>query len=225
MGKELIKHRLKRELRSRGVRVNRLLLDVSDNRIVISGEVGTFYEVQLIQIYATTVGDGLEIINNLSVVPTRYDLADQDPHKSDNQSEVHRLRNRLNEATLAMRLLEKVLFNDDIAQAKNIVTEILKSMDSAESEGRQEDRGLSKLKTLVVEDDTHQCLLLTGLLRHLGADVAHACDADSAFRALNEGFTPDVVLLDMHLPVENGATIARAIRQSPSLRERKNHRC
>ncbi len=215
MGEELLKHRLKRELKSRGVRINRLLIDVSDDRIVVSGEVSTFYEIQLIQIYANSLAEGRQVYNNLSVVRSVLDVLPIDANPNETCNELHHLRNRLNELTLATRLLDRVLAYDDLAEAKVVVTEMLNSIRSAESDLRDVDYGLSRLSFLVIEDDSHQCLLLTGLLRHLGADVARAGDADSAYQALNEGFVPDIVLLDMLLPNENGASIARAIRSRP----------
>ena len=74
MGDELLYHRLKCELKLRGVRTNRLLVDVSDVRIVTSGEVSTFYEIQLIQIYATSLTGRRAI--NLMQMPF-YELLDQ----------------------------------------------------------------------------------------------------------------------------------------------------
>ncbi|MGB7325454.1 MAG: response regulator [Rubripirellula sp.] len=215
MTDELLKHRIKRELRSRGVRINRLLLDVSDDRIVVSGEVATHYEVQLIQIIAKSLGQERQIYNNLSVVPGVLDTHADDPLTKTSRNELHRLRNRLNELTLATRLLKKQLDLGDLAQAKVVVAKMLKSIGSVDSQLRDTDAGLSHLSLLVIEDDTHQNLLLTGLLRRIGADVARASDAEIAYRVLNEGFTPDIVLLDMHLPVEDGPSIARAIRNRP----------
>ncbi|MGB7328952.1 MAG: response regulator [Rubripirellula sp.] len=213
MSDELLKQRIKRELRTRGVRVNRLLLDVSKDRIVISGELATYYEVQLVQAYATKIAEGREVYNNVSVVQGVLDSVSVDTPESENRDELHLLRNRLNELTLGVRLLDQVLSIEDLPKAKIIVADMLRSIESSELQSRNDIGWMSRLALLVIEDDSHQSLLLSGLLRNLGADVARADDRDSTFRVLNEGFTPDVVLLDMHLPDSSGAEIAKAIRK------------
>ncbi len=209
MSDALLTYRIRRELRSRGVTVNRLLFAVSDGRVVLSGEVGSYYELQQIQCHAAPVCEGRELVLNLVVVPSTFDLTRSKLTTSEAVQQLHTSRNRLNELTLAVRLLEKQLELGDIAQARTLVSDLLKSFSNKETERLT---SIDETRILVIEDDTHQCLLLSGLLRHIGAEVASACDANSAYRVLNEGFTPTVVLLDMHLPVEDGASIARAIR-------------
>lgn len=214
MGDELLKHRLKREMRASGVGINRLLIDVSDDRIVMSGEVATYYEIQLIESCAASLSEGRQVHNNLSVVPSVLDMVSLNA-SSEGDGERHRLRNRLNEIGLATHLLAKVLEQGDVQHAKTLVANMLESLGSVESDLSKTEKKMPRLCVLVVEDDSQQSLLLTGLLRHLGSEVARAENADSAYRVLNEGFMPDIVLLDMHFPDEDGANIARAIRKRP----------
>ncbi len=124
MGGELVKHPLRRELQSRGVCIERWIVVASDDRIIVSGEAGTYYEIQLIATFASTACEGRDIVNNLSIVPSTRDFMNHDPRPSIHVGESHRLRNRLSELTLATRLLQKGFALDNLAQAKTVVAVI-----------------------------------------------------------------------------------------------------
>ncbi len=72
------------------------------------------------------------------------------------------------------------------------------------------------LKVLVVDDNVDTVLSFSMLLRASGHDVHTAHDGMEAVDAALE-YKPDVVLLDIGLPVLNGYEVARRIRLEPTL--------
>ena len=67
-------------------------------------------------------------------------------------------------------------------------------------------------RILIVEDDAHVREMLAEYLRTHGYEVAHA-DHGTAMRDAVEKTLPDVVLLDVNLPGEDGFTLARFLRE------------
>jgi carbon storage regulator CsrA len=74
-------------------------------------------------------------------------------------------------------------------------------------------------RALVVDDDRNECELLAGFLRAQGIQVATAGDGADALGYLGCHEKPDVVLLDMIMPVCDGPSTLRAIRQSRELND------
>jgi CheY-like chemotaxis protein/anti-sigma regulatory factor (Ser/Thr protein kinase) len=72
------------------------------------------------------------------------------------------------------------------------------------------------LRVLVVDDNVDTVLSFSMLLRACGHDVHTAHDGMEAVHAALE-YCPDVVLLDIGLPVLNGYEVARRIRLEPTL--------
>ena len=71
-----------------------------------------------------------------------------------------------------------------------------------------------KLKVLVVDDNADLVEMLAALVSSLGHDVRKALDGHSAVLAALS-YRPDVVLLDLGLPVISGIEVARRLRQAP----------
>jgi PAS domain S-box-containing protein len=71
---------------------------------------------------------------------------------------------------------------------------------------------------LVVDDDRDQQRLLRNVFERQGIGVAVASDGLEALRRLQE-VQPDVIVLDLHMPVMNGFEFLRATRDSPVWRE------
>src|SRR6185295_19573520 len=67
-------------------------------------------------------------------------------------------------------------------------------------------------RILIVEDDVHVSEMLAEYLRTHGYEVAQA-DQGTAMRDAVEKALPDVVLLDVNLPGEDGFTLARFLRE------------
>jgi CheY-like chemotaxis protein len=74
------------------------------------------------------------------------------------------------------------------------------------------------LKVLVVDDNMDAATGMSMLLRAFGHEVRSTYDGASAMKVALE-FVPDVVLLDIGLPLINGYEVAKWIRQEPKLKQ------
>lgn len=71
-------------------------------------------------------------------------------------------------------------------------------------------------KVLIAEDEPNIVASLEFLLQKSGYEVRVARDGEEALR-LVDGFRPDVMLLDVMMPVRNGFEVCRKIRENPTL--------
>ena len=69
-------------------------------------------------------------------------------------------------------------------------------------------------KVLVVDDSKTELLFLTDLLQKNGFAVKTAENADDAMRRLEEE-QPDLILMDVVMPGQNGFQLTRAIARNP----------
>jgi len=69
-------------------------------------------------------------------------------------------------------------------------------------------------KVLVVDDSKTELLFLTDLLQKNGFAVKTAENADDAMRRLQEE-QPDLILMDVVMPGQNGFQLTRAIARNP----------
>ena len=81
------------------------------------------------------------------------------------------------------------------------------------SERRPED-----LTILVVEDYEDTSLAMRLALEHKGYHILEASDGEQAVR-VSESERPDVILMDLNLPVLDGFAAAERIRANPELKE------
>ena len=72
------------------------------------------------------------------------------------------------------------------------------------------------LKILLVEDNELNRDMLSRRLLRANYTVLTAADGEEALRVIREQ-RPDVVLLDMNLPVKDGWTTCREVREDPSI--------
>lgn len=70
---------------------------------------------------------------------------------------------------------------------------------------------------LVVEDEPEAAELLSTMLRDAGCDPIIVRDGASALEAARELPAPDLVLLDLELPVMNGRELIETMRNDPTL--------
>jgi twitching motility two-component system response regulator PilH len=73
---------------------------------------------------------------------------------------------------------------------------------------------MSIQKVLVVDDSKTELMYLTGLLQKNGFSVKTAENAEDAFRRLAEE-KPDLILMDVVMPGQNGFQLTRAITRDP----------
>jgi signal transduction histidine kinase/ActR/RegA family two-component response regulator len=91
---------------------------------------------------------------------------------------------------------------------------------SAEREGRPAEQSLDaavatrNLRVLIVEDNLDAAEMLELAVSHLGHATKLAHDGAAAIAAATQ-FRPDVIFLDIGLPVLNGYTVARTLRGMP----------
>lgn len=73
---------------------------------------------------------------------------------------------------------------------------------------------------LVVEDEPNIVLSLQFILKQAGFTVRVARDGEQALRAIDD-YVPDLVLLDIMLPRQNGFTVCEQVRANPACRNVK----
>ena len=66
-----------------------------------------------------------------------------------------------------------------------------------------------KARVLIVEDDESLRQIVSRHLRSLGYQVDEAPSAESAASAIGKGLRPDIVMLDLNLPGDNGWDLLR----------------
>ena len=69
-------------------------------------------------------------------------------------------------------------------------------------------------KVLIVDDSKTEIYYLTDLLQKNGYSVRSASNADDAFKRLAEE-KPDLILMDVVMPGQNGFQLTRAINRTP----------
>jgi twitching motility two-component system response regulator PilH len=69
-------------------------------------------------------------------------------------------------------------------------------------------------KVLIVDDSKTEQMFLTELLQRNGFTVRSADNADEAFKRLSED-KPDLILMDVVMPGQNGFQLTRAINRTP----------
>jgi len=74
----------------------------------------------------------------------------------------------------------------------------------------------SRLKVLVVDDKADSAEMLTLLLRLDGHDARAAFSGPETIKTV-EDFAPDVVFLDLGLPVMDGYQVAQRLKEMPAL--------
>jgi diguanylate cyclase (GGDEF)-like protein len=67
-------------------------------------------------------------------------------------------------------------------------------------------------RILIVEDDRSQALFAEGILRNAGMESLVVIDALQVMSSL-EQFTPDLILMDLHMPAANGIELTALIRE------------
>jgi two-component system, cell cycle response regulator DivK len=73
-----------------------------------------------------------------------------------------------------------------------------------------------KKKILIIEDNEQNLYLVTFILERNGFDVIQASSGDQGV-VLAEKHEPDLILLDIQLPVMDGYSVAREIRKRQAL--------
>jgi carbon storage regulator CsrA len=177
--------------------------------------------VKVLQLAGSTVRIGIEAPPEVRVL--RHELHGESASGAP-QAEApawnHRVRNRLNAASLALHLLQQQLTAGGIADAEATLHKALHEFAELDREMTippQTEEGPPKAapRALVVEGDANESELLAGLLRASGYEVDTASDGLKALEYLSSHRPPDVVLLDMRMPRCDGPSTVSAIRANP----------
>jgi len=75
-------------------------------------------------------------------------------------------------------------------------------------------------KVLIVDDEPNIVTSLEFLMRRCGYEVAVARNGEEAL-GLVASFLPDLVLLDVMMPIKSGYDVCRAMRENPAWRHMK----
>ena len=73
------------------------------------------------------------------------------------------------------------------------------------------------ISVLLVDDDREIREVLGELLIEEGFNVEASWNGETALRRLQEGFRPDVIVLDIMMPIMNGSTFRALQLQSPGM--------
>lgn len=84
------------------------------------------------------------------------------------------------------------------------------------SDPRKQDAGEAPFRILIVEDDRGQALFAQSVLHGAGM-LAEVEMAPTGVIPAIESFQPDLVLMDLHMPGQDGMTLTMQIRQRPDL--------
>ena len=75
-------------------------------------------------------------------------------------------------------------------------------------------------KVLIADDEANIVLSLEFLMRQAGYEVRSAADGEDALHQL-AAFRPDLILLDIMLPLRDGFEVCQTIRDDPDLKSMK----
>jgi carbon storage regulator CsrA len=141
---------------------------------------------------------------------------------------MHAINNRLQKATLALRLLQRMLEIGEVDNVESMIFKIFEEFKALEVELAPTNgapvavpQTAKGRRALIVEDDANELELLAAYLRLCGFEVDTATDGLQAMMQLSQNERPDVVLLDMKMPRLDGYKTVSAIRQNPNYQDLK----
>ncbi len=170
--------------------------------------------VKLLRAAGNRARIGINAPSNIEIL--RKEVLEQNPQTASN----HQLRNELNSLTLSMELYNRQVQQGQEDQAHLTYLQMLsrlKQIDASYSAPEGSNRSTTAPRVLVVDDDNNERELLAGLLRMDGCQVDTAANGGAALERLSEGVRPDVVLLDMAMPLVSGPETLSTIREAPAL--------
>jgi carbon storage regulator CsrA len=185
---------------------------------------GLDISVQLLSIQGNVARIGIEAPPDVKVL--RDELAKNlpagatiDPRRA---APSHALRNMLNKVSLSLSVFQQQ-WHRGLNEAANATLE--KVFQTLEALGRDPSAlaepkpaatpASSRVRTLVVEDDTNERELLAGLLSMNGCECETAADGLDALEYLSSHQRPDLVLLDLRMPRCDGPHMLAQIRGKP----------
>ncbi|MCA9109654.1 MAG: response regulator [Planctomycetaceae bacterium] len=180
--------------------------------------------VQVLQIRGQIVKIGIEAPNDIPVI--RREVLDAEHHDSIPTADerlTHELRNELNVLQLRVQALQRRLEQGATLDAESTLQTLLHGIDTVDRQMSQFQHAHDAepgLRLLVVEDCDNERKLMAYVLASHGFEVHVARDGVEAIEWLNSSsFRPDVVLMDMQMPLSSGIEVLEQIRHSPRLQD------
>jgi carbon storage regulator CsrA len=178
--------------------------------------------VEVLRVAGNNVRLGIQAPKDVRVL--RHELAEgfEAPvaaAKKTNAKLSHDMRNRLNTATLALHLTQQQLKMGRVEDAQTTLEKAFCEFQALDKElgnvpSQTKPDADEKRRVLLVEDDTNERELLSGILRMNGFTVDTAEDGVAAINYLNNHEMPDGVLMDMRMPRLDGPKTISAIRRT-----------
>ena len=174
--------------------------------------------VEIAGIAKNVVRVGIEAPPSITVL--REEIASETDRKAcaESKTSVHRQRNHLHTAALAVHLAQKQLQAGLSKDAEATLSEALRLCAKLDNELGADKPKLPpakrEIRTLLIEDDVNESALLAEFLRLHGIKVEIANDGQDALDYLRSHERPDVILLDMRMPRCDGPTTLAAIREN-----------
>lgn len=203
-----------------------LVLSRKQNQTVVFPSCGI--RIEILRTTGNNVLVGVEAPPEIHILRGELAALEAKPPKAGEYSlqDVHAMRNRMNQAKLAIKLLQKQLAVGKVEEAetsleaaleafgemeKTLTTlPILKSTANAAEPNDIESPRLKR--ALIVEDDPNERALLASYLRACGYAVDTAEDGQAALEYLDL-CKPDAVVMDMNMPRVNGHECVERIRR------------
>ena len=190
---------------------------------------GLGISVQILGVKGSTVKVGVDAPLEIRVV--REELQDDDSAKETAAGSAkthvirlpkairHELRNQLNSLSIALYLFKQQVdagMDEDAEQTFERLVAYLEKLSQGEisSERQAEAKPQRPCRALLVEDEANEREMLAGILRMKGYEVVTAADGVEALDYLDENDPPEVVLIDMRMPRQDGPTTIRKIRSN-----------
>ena len=188
--------------------------------------------VEVLRIQGNRVRVGINAPQNVAVLRQELDQARIDAALAERDGtgegpSMHRQRNRLHTAQLALKLLQKQLEAGLTADSAKTLQKALREFDSLDEEFSPPEAEVKvdpvpgSRRVLLVEDNVNESELLSSYLRMSGYDVDTADNGLKALIYLSRHNPPDLLLLDMHMPEVDGPETVRSIRSNPELKPLK----
>ncbi|MDM4017304.1 response regulator [Roseiconus lacunae] len=145
-------------------------------------------------------------------------LADRFPMHCVPPEARHSIRNELHQISVGMHLYRELLAAGQIEEAECTFQDIeaaLSRLNESKWLQRQASKPVSKnISIALVEDDQNERELLAGLLRLKGYRVQGYQDGQSALDDMSTSTPPNIILVDMLMPVVSGAETVRTLREN-----------
>ena len=180
--------------------------------------------IKLLKVRGSIAKIGIDAPRDLKILrdevsAEQADLARSESLKTPATVSNHQLRNQLNSAKLGIHLAQRQMEQGDevgAAQTMEMVVDHFRKADTIMAESKPERR-----HALLVEDDCNERELLAAYLKSFGYKIETAGDGIEALEYLQENELPDVVLLDMGMPVCGGPRAIQQIRETPGMKHLK----